>query len=414
MQQWLVKSGHWIYSTDRTSVPSHVMLSGGKMKIPANMRSDPDSPFLLSMAREIASGVPVHVVERTFARGTYRMFADLDVPREDPDEASEFLMDLLERAFTALPEELCVFPIVICTRKWHDGKIGAHLIWNDDLRVDDDQAVDLRERWIQALGDEDREFWEKTIDEAVYRRNGLRMPWALKKGGHPNAAYVPTHVILEDASTLERIDPPVDDRNFQEVGKWLSRASIHALEADSSASSSSAPRKRKAIAPARKATTRKNTNAKDAAHLPQGDSFALSDEDAYQLLEILPKAYGIQDVNSIGARCKKICGNTVSILVSAKSRVCACAGREHSANHVYFELKSDGKICQRCHSQKCEGKSFELPDLLHGLPEKLFVDPNAKNKAKSVANIKVSVKTSKDVASMASLLIAKMEEQRFW
>ena len=81
---------------------------------------------------------------------------------------------------------------------------------------------------------------------------------------------------------------------------------------------------------------------------------------------------------------------------------------------MYFELKSDGKICQRCHSQKCEGKSFELPDLLHGLPEKLFVDPNAKNKAKSVANIKVSVKTSKDVASMASLLIAKMEEQRFW
>ena len=410
MQPWLVKSGHWIYSTDRTSVPSHVMLCGGKMKIPSDMRSAPDSPFLLSMAREIACSNPVHVVERTFARGTYRMFADLDVPREDPFEASEFLSELLERAVGDLPDELCVFPILICTRKWHDGKIGAHLIWNDDLRVNDEQAVELRDLWIEALGEEDKEIWEKTIDEAVYRRNGLRMPWALKKNGHPDAAYVPTHVVLED-SAIERIDPPVDSRDVREVAKWLSRASIHALEPEPGADSST--RKRKAIAAP--ISSQRSRNTKDSAHLTSGESFALTDEDARNLLEVLPRAYGIGDVSSIGTRCKKICGKTVSILVSARSRVCACAGREHSANHVFFELKSDGKIFQRCHSKdpKCDGKSIELTGIYHGLSEELFVDPN-KHPNKPVANVKVSLKTPKDVASMASTLIAKMEEQRLW
>lgn len=386
------------------------MLTGGKMNIPANMRSDPDSPFLLSMAREISVSNPIHVVERTFARGSYRMFADLDVPREDPFEASEFLMDLLERSIAALPEELSVFPILICTRKWHDGKIGAHLIWSDNLRVNDEQAVELRDRWIEALGEEDKEFWEKTIDEAVYRRNGLRMPWALKKNGHSDAAYVPTHVVLED--TIERI-PPVDCRDVQEVAKWLSRASIHALEADSNAANAPNTKKRKTIAPK---NGKVQPRSKDDAHLPSGDSFALSDEDLKNLIEVLPTAYGIGDINSIGNRCKRIYGASrkVSIFVSAKSRVCACAGREHSANHIYFELKSDGKIFQRCHSKdpKCDGKSTELVGIYHGLSEDLFVDPN--KKSKPVANIKVSVKTPKDVASMASMLIAKMEEQRLW
>ena len=411
MQQWLIKSGHWIYSTDRATVPSHVMLSGGKIAIPANMRSDPDSPFLLSMARDIVENRPIHVVERTFVRGTYRMFADLDIPREDPADAPEFLMALLDRAIGALPEDLCVFPIVICTRKWYDGKIGAHLVWSDELRVTDEHAMDLRNVWIDALGEEDREFWEKTIDDAVYHRNGLRMPWSLKKNGHPDAAYVPTHVVLEDASNVERIDPHlthhVEARDVHEVAKWLSRASIHALEADANASASASARKRKVVTAPPKSGLHRKSNNKDNAHLPDGDSFMLSEEDALELIQVLPKAYGIRETSSIGARCKKI-GGGKSILVSARSRVCAIAGREHSANHVFFDLKNDGTVFQRCHSSKCEGKTVELKGIYHALSDDHFAEKD------KVSNMKVHVKTPNDIASMASILIAKMEEQRLW
>lgn len=407
MHPWLVRSGYWIYATDRTTVPSHVSLSGGKMNVPPSMRSDPDSPFLLSMARDIVAKVPVHVVERTYANGTYRMFADLDIPTDDKDPG--LLIGVLNRAIDALPDTLCVFPIVVCTRKWRDGKVGAHLVWGDELRVHDDQAVELRDAWIASLESrqEDVGFWEKTIDAAVYRRNGLRMPWALKKDGHPDASYVPTHVVLE--GPMEPIEPPIDVDDANDVATWLARSSIHAMEGDSSKATKS--RVKRTVAT--KASTEASRRLKDN---DDHDVFSLSDSDTRILIEALPKAYGITSINEIGTRCKRIGERILSIFVSAKCRVCVVAEREHSANHIYFELRKDGSVFQRCHSSKCGGRGVELAGVYHGLSGDLFKALRTRNDAppakrkKTEKTEKTDVPVNMDAASRASAYVSKLEE----
>ena len=411
MQPWLVRSGYWIYATDRTTVPSHVSLSGGKMNIPPNMRSDPDSPFLLTMARDIVSKNPVHVVERTYKNGTYRMFADLDIPTDDPDP--EILFGILNRAIGALPKPLQVFPIVVCTRKWRDGKVGAHLVWGNELRVNDDRALELRDGWIESLRlqrQEDFEFWKKTIDAAVYRRNGLRMPWALKKDGHPDASYVPTHVVLE--GPMEPIEPPIDVEDVQEVATWLARSSISAMENNNTKSRSRRTVATKASAEASRRLLKDDTG--------EDDVFSLSDDHARILMDALPKAYGITSISDIGIRCKRIGERILSIFVSARSRVCAVAEREHSANHIYFELRKDGRVFQRCHSTKCGGRGMELAGVYHGLPETLFKgkclirttecnNQHAAKRKKTTTSVLPS--TNIDAASRASMLVSKLEER---
>jgi hypothetical protein len=404
------------------------------MNVPANMRSDPDSPFLLSMARDIVAKNPVHVVERTYNNGSYRMFADLDIPTEDPDPA--FLIGLLNRAIDALTEPLRVFPIVVCTRKWRDGKVGAHLVWGDELRVNDELAIELRADWIESLESrkEDSEFWEKTIDAAVYRRNGLRMPWALKKDGHPDASYVPTHVVLD--GPMEPIEPPIDVEDVHEVATWLARSSISAMEP--SAGGPSASNKTKGTNGVRRTggtgansirrtvATKASTEASRRLKEDTGgdDVFSLSDYHTRILMDALPKAYGITSISDIGIRCKRIGERILSIFVSARSRVCAVAEREHSANHIYFELRKDGRVFQRCHSTKCGGRGVELAGVYHGLPDDLFKavkgiksarpiteckdQPAAKRK--KVAATSVLPSTNFDAASRASMLVSKLEE----
>ena len=149
----MIQSGFWIRSSDRDTMPSHVMLSGGKARVPPEHRSDAGSPFLAAVASEVVAGRPMHLVERTFAGGTYRMFADFDVKADRAEGAEAALEAMVRRALSpeGLPEALRTYPIVVCTRKWRDGKIGAHFTWGDALRVDDDRALALRDAWVERL-----------------------------------------------------------------------------------------------------------------------------------------------------------------------------------------------------------------------------------------------------------------------
>jgi len=401
LRSWLKASGHWVLAGSTTAAPiTHVFLDGGKASVPAEARHGPGA-LTSAYARDVAAGRPLYAVERTHVGGTYRMFADMDVPLAapedgdddgddaDPDEGwdSLELLSVVGRALAALPKELTpgekgVGEIVVCTRRWQDGKTGAHLIW-EGLRVDDRTASALRGAWVARLAEaepEAAEWWDRTVDASVYRRNGLRMPWALKRGGTARAAYVPTHVFRpsrEDALELAEV-PAFSATDERAVVGWLRRTSIMAAAPGEPGADlppfgpavddeciskllllmplSCGGDAKKKPAAARKKSTKSVRKLKEEDE-EGATSFPLSEEGRGALRAALPAVYGGGDTE-IGACCRRLARG--GVLVSCSSRFCHAAGREHGGNHVYFNVLGDGRVEQRCHSLKCAGASVDV------------------------------------------------------
>lgn len=418
---WLRRSGYWIPSTPskdkRKQEVSHVFLDGGKAFVPPDKRGFVEGPdagsygFLDAYTMDLVAGRPLHVVERTFGpKGSYRMFADFDIALpEVSGDPEAFLMSTVERALSALPRDSPMrSPFVVCTRRWRDDKIGAHIIWSDEVRVNDAIATRLRDRWVGGVppmppplesrekelpplegareGARDQALppLDEIIDASVYRRNGLRMPWSLKRGGHPSAAYAPTHHGRFDEDgrlEIKRIGP-ISTFDPSAIKPWLERASICAREdggvtvvVDEELSRSSSCTSKASEAFASKKRPRDAIEDDDDA-----SSFSLDDASITVLCGILSPLGYLDDGgrDALGARCKRSISGS-SLLISSGSRRCRLAKREHTSNHVYFVATSDGKLAQRCHSTctDCAGRSETISEK-HGLDPALFASSSKK------------------------------------
>ncbi len=360
-------------------VITHVFLDGGKASVPAAARTE----LLEAYAKDIAAGRVVHAVERTIAGGSYRMFADIDLPT--PADLSSVVWRALDALPAALKES---GDIVVCTRSVHGGKTGAHLVWEgDDVRVDDPTATALRDEWVRSLYKGDgADDWESIIDASVYRRNGLRMPWSYKRGGDALAVYVPTQVASFappcDDTVVLSIDPipAIDVGSGAAVLSWLGRTSIMAdaegplssrlVAAAATAACAGEPTAAKKKHAAAKKTTAKKAPKRDRRE--DGDAedeeedvgdevvVVLSTEERAALAAALPTVYAACEV---GARCRRVRGGLVA---SSTSRFCHEVGREHGSNHVFFEFRQSSAtnktrvaIAQRCH--KCSDARVALP-----------------------------------------------------
>jgi hypothetical protein len=406
LKQWLRQSGHWVFGSDSTHHANkpitHVFLDGGKASVP----STDLAAYFSRCAADVAAGRPIHVVERTHAGGSYRMFADLDVHFDrveavdvDEDWDRRLLEGVLGRAIRSLPPELAGRSCVVCTRRWESGKTGAHLIW-DGVRVDDDSAKRLRASWVARLAEAESvdpraaEWWDKTIDAAVYRRNGLRVAWALKRGGSSRAAYVPTHTITEALGLAEV--PPFSPTDAGAVATWLALTSIDA---------STDPLPEAAAAATASASSTGSRGAASSSNYSSGSSWkpqaALSSAAVDALRAALPPAYGSCE---LGARCSS--GDAL-LWVSSNSRYCHVAGREHGSNHVYFEVllqPGDGRIFQRCHSTKCEHGSRVEVGRLSAAALDVVVPPSEGRKQKRKCGSLVPLSPATAVAYWLSRL----------
>jgi hypothetical protein len=362
-------------------VITHVFLDGGKASVPAAARTE----LLEAYSMDVAAGRVVHAVERTIAGGSYRMFADIDLP--SPGD----LTSVVRRALEALPAALKESgDVVVCTRSVHGGKTGAHLVWDggDDVRVDDRTASALRDAWVRALYEKDppggASDWESIVDASVYRRNGLRMPWSYKRGGDALAVYVPTHVASwgstsDDEPTLSvAAVPAIDVGSAAEVLRWLLRTSLVAGGRDDSphvsarltaaaaafatAAAPSAPIKKTAVAKVHKRDRDVGEGDGEGVGVGEGvgSAVVLSAEERAALTAALPAVYAACEV---GARCRRVRGG--GLVASSTSRFCHEVGREHGSNHVFFEFKQSSvkrrqvAVVQRCH--KCADARVELP-----------------------------------------------------
>jgi hypothetical protein len=415
---FLKSRGLWrsAVSEDDGKVITHVFLDGGKATVE---NAEDREAFLRVYARDVVAGRKIHAVERTVGV-SYRMFADLDLPLSQSTDGMGCvqLLEIVRTALTYAPDVLRRSgDVAVCTRSAHDGKIGAHLVWSDGLRVDDAIATSLRAAWVegltrsrgdtQALGRHAGLDWDSVIDGSVYRRNGLRMPWSLKRGGSALAAYVPSHVaswekhLKGTADVTDMPDMP-DIRGWEDSGdSALLEDDVYArlvrCSIDASATKEVSPdaaivaaelaswveddpcggaRKRK-CAPSqgsgRAIVRRRKTRGADgegedgeSGRGAQSTNVILSAADRHAILAALPEQfYGGCDV---GSRCLLRRGG---LSVSSTSRYCQAAGREHSSNHVFFDVvwsvasaqKARGMrrpaIFQRCH--RCADACIETP-----------------------------------------------------
>jgi hypothetical protein len=210
MRGWLKEQGFWVETAAagarRRAPPpagsepqtlTHVFLNGGRARVPPEAHD----AFLAAYIDALMRGEVLHLVER--AHGTYRMFADLDV--RAPSEmvrADDVLKTAITHALRCLPPLLRVAAgddILVLVRRGA-AKAGAHLVW-PELYVDDRCALALRDAWARDCEREGAAAaststataidWDTVIDASVYRRNGLRMPWSLKRGGTVDEVYEP-------------------------------------------------------------------------------------------------------------------------------------------------------------------------------------------------------------------------------
>jgi hypothetical protein len=366
------------------------------------------------------------------------MFADLDVPSEAPVGAAELealVLEALEGAPDALLGPGGADEVVVLTREWHGGKTGAHMVWSDgDHRVDDAVALALRDAWVDRLerrigrrlpsGEEswsegaleappgevressgdagasgesgasgEARDWGKIIDPAVYRSNGLRMPWSLKaRGGDRRTAYVPTHVARRRADgtvELARVGGCPAGSGIEWFMEWVARCSLMARHPGErgrdgqgqgcSGDHEVSPRFRGLVGEGAQRRKRAggaaggNTGTADrfGAGLPRTGcatvAVGLKGDGGLAEGELeLPEVYrGVR----LGAAYATTCRGRSVVVVPCSGRYCHGVGREHGSNHVWFELHRGGAVYQRCHGQgeRCKALRVLLVDATHRL-----------------------------------------------
>jgi len=289
--------------------------------------------FIDAYSNDVVSKRPLYVVERSIKGGTYRFFADFDL---SPTNNHLNIKNIVEESLSHLPESLRSEggSVTVCVRECigshpkHKQKLGAHLIWSDDtVRVGDAEAMQLRDEWIKTLGATrplDLE-WDAIIDKAVYRSNGLRMPWSLKSSEF-ESVYIPRFTYDLSKQELCTVHPGWDQHDH--VAFWVERCSIRALPSSSTSTSTSTP-----YSPdlTRSITT---TETQTPA----------------TVTEAIEKMWGHRAASSLQ--------RVDDGLFSCRSKKCFIKGGEHRSNHVYFQIKpcvNRGfvELIQYCHSEKC-------------------------------------------------------------
>lgn len=318
--RWLKERGYW--TNEKGVETTHVFLNGGKACVPYV-----DMEVVYKMyVDDIQRAVPMYLVERTYKSGSCRMFADFDYkPKVRPTEKDAMerdMMDILSSAMRHLPEPMRGDDIVICVREAGVEKIGVHLVWQT-LHVTNTVALGLRDAWVHEL--ELKRVgswaWSDIIDAAVYKNNGLRLAYSQKRG-EPDNVYIPVYMHTRSGEMV-----PISDRPLLDLVRM---SSLMATPVDMMVTSLDGYR------PVRPVKSLPVINVSDAT--------------LQRLMAILPEPY---KSGRLGQVCQSKKG---ALIVSSSSRYCMIVGREHTNNHVYFEVSKSGCVNQLCHSQHCKNK----------------------------------------------------------
>lgn len=313
---WVRRRG---WAAPSPTPPSHLFMDGGKAWVPDGCNGEFLNAYAASVVKH-PHDAPSVSEQRT---PVFKLFLDCDIQCRPGDDAMDVVSVIQEVCSEAFGHSRCV----VCEAPPKPlgeslVKAGKHLVW-PDVWVDSRTALRFRDKLLEVLDSRlPGRFelpWSTVVDEAVFRGNGLRMPWS-RKGPKEARAYVPTW----EGST--RVGPVV---GVAAVRRWVHDLSIRdpmghtpptPLAGDLPAASAGAP----------------------VACL-DGQKKSL---DAYA--RVLPRLHQALPPGHETQRFTGLIALQDMVILRSTSRFCANLGREHKSNNVYFVVTRNG-LAQRCY-----------------------------------------------------------------
>jgi hypothetical protein len=148
--------------TKKASEISHLLLNGGKLKIPEELENE----FLEAISSDILNGRPAFVVEKKTQ--IFKLHFDLDMKRDIKQSELEMIHSTVSAYFSNEDTTM----IVCTTNNGH----GIHVIF-PKLLVEEDQCLWTRAGTVAALRQQDRlADWNTIVDVVVCTHaNGIRL-----------------------------------------------------------------------------------------------------------------------------------------------------------------------------------------------------------------------------------------------
>lgn len=323
---WARSRGYWLRRGDGDEAPTHLLLDGGKLRVPPDAHGAMLNAYAASLAR-FPDRKPSVVELRT---PVFKMFVDIDSRFATEARALEAKARGVPALVRGLTECVGATRALVCTasapKRESEGawKLGFHVVWPDVL-VTGGTALRLRDRMMESLGPPSEHgvlgSWDTVIDASVYRANGLRMPWSAKGPGDAR--------FYELAFVCGQTYDPVVPATVSALREALHQLSIRTFQADPTLSLGDdadpvAAADRRAVAKSLLAFPSETLEAIAAALPPQFD----------------------------GQKFTGLVATEHCFMLRSTAKFCFNLGREHKTNNVYFMLTRKG-VCQKCFC-RCE------------------------------------------------------------
>lgn len=331
---WLHELGWWL-SGGSDARPTHLMLDGGKARVP-----DHDAgAFLNAYALAVVRKLQPSIVE--LRTPVFRMFVDLDIKTRRGEELDwERVMAVLQARAAAFFDVEQPRAVVCATdaKDCDDGcvKSGKHVVWTNILATSA-TALTFRAAVVEdleaGLPDACAKPWATVVDACVFTSSGLRMPFSAK-GRAGSSVYVPTHVWT--GADCQAAGPV---SGVSAVRQWVRELSIRTVGSSQT--------------PVRDGVQVLEVPTTGGAH---GTSLSLREyEDVLPLLDAaLPPQFA-------GQRFTSVLKMEACFLLRSSSRYCLNLGRAHNSCGIYWVLTLKG-VRQGCYCrcETTEGRKWGL------------------------------------------------------
>lgn len=331
---WLRARGYWL-ARDADERPTHLMLDGGKARVPEESAAAFLNAYAASLVR-FPDRRPCLVELRT---PVFRMFLDLDTRFEAPEAAAAALRDGLPAAVMRAVAAEVPGPALVCASsapktEQRGAKLGFHVVW-PDVRVTAGTALELRRRLVARLDAEAPVAdvgvvpgagggWDGVVDAVVYKSSGLRLPWSAK--GRDDGRYYDLRWHMDVDGSLRPAEAPAGVAALRDAVSQLSvrcwgqpTLHIESAHVDESAAAG-------------------------------GGSYVAKSLGAYA--DVLPRLADALPVQFLGQKFTGLMAGEHCVMLRSTARYCFNLGRQHNTNNVYFLLTRRG-VCQRCYC-RCE------------------------------------------------------------
>lgn len=342
---WVRRRGYALGYAAAEAQPTHLLLDGGKWRIPDEAHGALINAYAASLAR-CPDRRPCVVELRT---PVFRMFCDLDTRFATEEHALRAkrggIEPVLRRVCAAVAPGQAALVCSASSPKREaadEHKMGFHVVWPEVL-VSARTASELRDRIIAALHADPPPTtdlgivgsWETIVDGTVYKSSGLRLPWSAKSKGDDRFYELSFSVGPDGAFAPQRAG------TVSEVRQALLRLSIRVFDASPTIE----------LGPA--AGGAGDTDEPEERHWTSKSIAAYAD--------VLPRLAACLPVQFMGQRFTSVLEAEHCYMLRSTARYCFNLGRAHRTNNVYFMLTKRG-VCQRCYCrcETAEGRKYGM------------------------------------------------------